>query len=67
VELEGTENRITVARDRYIKTIAEYNVLTRSFPTNLTAMMFSYATKPSFTVANEAQISAPPTVSFEKK
>jgi LemA protein len=67
VELEGTENRITVARDRYIKTIAEYNVLTRSFPTNLTAMMFSYITKPSFTVANEAQISAPPTVSFEKK
>jgi LemA protein len=67
VELEGTENRITVARDRYIKTIAEYNVLTRSFPTNLTAMMFSYSTKPSFTVANEAQISAPPTVSFEKK
>jgi LemA protein len=56
-----------VARDRYIKTIAEYNVLTRSFPTNLTAMMFSYSTKPSFTVANEAQISAPPTVSFEKK
>jgi LemA protein len=67
VELEGTENRITVARDRYIKTIAEYNVLARSFPTNLTAMMFSYSTKPSFTVANEAQISAPPTVSFEKK
>jgi LemA protein len=67
VQLEGTENRITVARDRYIKTIAEYNVLTRSFPTNLTAMVFSYSTKPSFTVANEAQISAPPTVSFEKK
>jgi LemA protein len=67
VQLEGTENRITVARDRYIKTIAEYNVLTRSFPTNLTAMVFSYSTKPSFTVVNEAQISAPPTVSFEKK
>jgi LemA protein len=67
VQLEGTENRITVARDRYIKTIADYNVLTRSFPTNLTAMMFSYATKPSFTVANEAAISAPPTVDFNKK
>jgi LemA protein len=67
VELEGTENRITVARDRYIKTIAEYNVLARSFPTNLTAMMFSYATKPAFTVANEAQISAPPAVNFDKK
>jgi LemA protein len=67
VQLEGTENRITVARDRYIKTIAEYNVLARSFPTNLTAMMFSYATKPSFTVADEAKISAPPTVDFNKK
>jgi LemA protein len=67
VELEGTENRITVARDRYIKTIQEYNVLTRSFPTNLTAMMFSYATKPTFAVENEAQISAPPTVDFTKK
>lgn len=67
VELEGTENRITVARDRYIKTIAEYNVLARSFPTNLTAMMFSYTTKPAFTVANEAQISAPPAVNFDKK
>jgi LemA protein len=67
VELEGTENRITVARDRYIKTIQEYNVLTRSFPTNLTAMMFSYNTKPTFAVENEAQISAPPTVDFTKK
>jgi LemA protein len=66
VQLEGTENRITVARNRYIKTVADYNVLTRSFPTNLTAMMFSYAVKPSFTVANEAAISAPPTVSFDK-
>jgi LemA protein len=66
VQLEGTENRITVARNRYIKTVAEYNVLARSFPTNLTAMMFSYAPKPSFTVANEAQISAPPVVSFDK-
>ncbi len=66
VQLEGTENRITVARNRYIKTVQEYNVLARSFPTNLTAMMFSYAVKPSFTVANEAAISAPPAVSFDK-
>jgi LemA protein len=66
VQLEGTENRITVARDRYIKTVAQYNTLTRSFPTNLTAMLFSYAVKPSFTVQNEAQISAPPKVDFNK-
>ena len=66
VQLEGTENRITVARNRYIKTVQEYNVLTRSFPNNLTAMVFGYSVKPSFTVANEAQISAPPTVSFDK-
>jgi len=66
VQLEGTENRITVARNRYIKTVQEYNVLTRSFPSNLTAMVFSYAVKPSFTVQNEAQISAPPAVSFDK-
>jgi LemA protein len=66
VQLEGTENRITVARNRYIKAVADYNVLARSFPTNLTAMIFSYAVKPSFTVANEAQISAPPTVNFDK-
>ncbi len=66
VQLEGTENRITVARNRYIKTVQDYNVLTRSFPTNLTAMVFSYAVKPSFTVQNEAQISAPPAVSFDK-
>jgi len=66
VQLEGTENRITVARNRYIKTVADYNVLARSFPTNLTAMLFSYAAKPTFTVQNEAAISAPPTVSFEK-
>ena len=64
VQLEGTENRITVARNRYIETIEQYNVLARSFPTNLTAMVFSYAPKPSFTVANEAQISVPPTVDF---
>src|SRR6187549_4300421 len=66
VQLEGTENRITVARNRYIKTVADYNVLARSFPTNLTAMIFSYGVKPSFTVANEAQISVPPAVSFDK-
>ena len=66
VQLEGTENRITVARNRYIKTVADYNVLARSFPTNLTAMVFGYKVKPSFTVQNEAQISVPPTVSFDK-
>lgn len=67
VQLEGTENRITVARNRYIQTIQEYNVLARSFPSNLTAMAFSYQPKPSFTVQNEAAISAPPTVNFNKK
>ncbi|OYU72721.1 MAG: hypothetical protein CFE45_39290, partial [Burkholderiales bacterium PBB5] len=66
VQLEGTENRITVARNRYIKTVQQYNVLARSFPTNLTAMVFNYPVKPSFTVANEAAISAPPAVSFDK-
>jgi LemA protein len=66
VQLEGTENRITVARNRYIKTVQDYNVLARSFPTNLTAMAFSYTVKPSFTVANEAQIAVPPSVSFDK-
>jgi LemA protein len=65
-QLEGTENRITVARNRYIKTVADYNVLARSFPTNLTAMMFGYDVKPNFTVQNEAQISTPPSVSFDK-
>ena len=67
VQLEGTENRITVARNRYIKTVQDYNILARSFPNNLTAMMFSYNVKPNFTVENEAQISKPPSVSFEKK
>jgi LemA protein len=67
VQLEGTENRITVARNKYIQTVQEYNVLTRSFPNNLTAMIFSYNVKPTFTVANEAQISTPPTVDFNKK
>jgi LemA protein len=66
VQLEGTENRITVARNRYIKTVAEYNVLARSFPTNLTAMLFHYPVKANFSVANEATISTPPTVSFDK-
>jgi LemA protein len=66
VQLEGTENRITVARNRYIKAVADYNVLARSFPSNLTAMVFSYDVKPTFTVANEAQISLPPAVSFDK-
>lgn len=67
VQLEGTENRITVARNRYIQSVQEYNVLARSFPTNLTAMVFGYRTKEGLTVANEAQISAPPTVDFSKK
>ncbi len=67
VQLEGTENRITVARNRYIKSVQDYNVLTRSFPTNLTAMAFSYQVKPTFTVQNEAQISTPPAVDFGKK
>jgi LemA protein len=66
VQLEGTENRITVARNRYIKSVADYNVLARQFPSNLTAMVFGYEVKPNFTVQNEAQISAPPAVSFEK-
>ena len=67
VQLEGTENRITVARNRYIASVQEYNVLARSFPTNLTAKAFSYAPKPVFAVQNEAQISAPPQVDFGGK
>ena len=67
VQLEGTENRITVARNRYIKTVQDYNILARSFPNNLTAMIFSYSVKPNFTVENEAQISKPPGVNFDKK
>lgn len=66
VQLEGTENRVTVARNRYIKTVADYNVLARSFPNNLTAMVFGYEVKPTFTVQNEAEISKPPAVSFDK-
>jgi LemA protein len=65
--LEGTENRITVARNRYIGAVQEYNVLVRSLPSNLTAMVMGYKTKENFTVQNEAQISAPPKVDFEKK
>ena len=66
-QLEGTENRITVARNRYIETIKGYNVAVRSFPQNLTAMMFGYKTKPSFTVENEKTISVAPTVNFGDK
>jgi LemA protein len=65
-QLEGTENRITVARQRYIQAVREYNVLARSFPTNLTAMMFNYEVKPSFTVDNEKAISNAPAVDFGK-
>ena len=63
-QLEGTENRIAVARNRYIKAVQEYNVLIRQFPVNLTAMMFSYQTKPNFTVEDEKAIAKPPTVDF---
>ncbi|MEI7784042.1 MAG: LemA family protein [Betaproteobacteria bacterium] len=67
VQLEGTENRIAVARNRYIQAVQQYNVLVRSFPSNLTAMALSYAVKPNLSVANEAQISQPPAVDFQKK
>jgi LemA protein len=67
VQLEGTENRITVARNRYIQTVQQYNILARSFPTNLTAMVFHYQPKASFAVENEAQVSKPPTVDFGVK
>ncbi|MHB1214745.1 MAG: LemA family protein [Thiobacillus sp.] len=63
-QLEGTENRITVARNRYIAAVRTYNVTVRSFPSNLTAMLFGYKTKPSFTVEDERAISKPPTVDF---
>jgi len=63
-QLEGTENRIAVARTRYIDAVREYNVTIRSFPSNLTAMIFKYQTKPNFTVENEAAIAKPPTVDF---
>ena len=63
-QLEGTENRITVARNRYIQAVKEYNITVRSFPSNLTAMMFGYKTKPSFTVENEKAISEAPKIDF---
>jgi LemA protein len=63
-QLEGTENRITVARNRYIDSVKVYNVAVRSFPSNLTAMMFGYKTKPSFTVENEKAIATLPKVDF---
>ena len=63
-QLEGTENRITVARNRYIESVQEYNVSVRRFPNNLTAKVFGYDTKPTFTVDNEAEISRPPQVEF---
>lgn len=64
-QIEGTENRITVARNRYIQAVQDYNVTVRTFPTLLTAKMFGFQTKPNFTVGNEAQISTAPTVSFD--
>jgi LemA protein len=63
-QLEGTENRITVARNRYIEAVREYNNTIRQFPSNLTAMLFKYQIKPNFTVENEAEIAKPPTVDF---
>jgi len=63
-QLEGTENRITVARNRYIETVKDYNITVRSFPSNLTAMLFGHKTKPSFTVENEKAIAEPPKVDF---
>ncbi|MGZ8162705.1 MAG: LemA family protein [Methylobacter sp.] len=65
-QLEGTENRITVARNRYIAAVKDYNITVRSFPTNLTAMIFGHKTKPSFTVENEKAIAEPPKVDFSK-
>ena len=64
-QLEGTENRITVARNRYIQAVQDYNITIRSFPGNLTAMMFGYKPKQNFTVENEAAISKPPAVEFD--
>ncbi|GJI98228.1 hypothetical protein RugamoR57_49460 [Duganella caerulea] len=64
-QLEGTENRITVARKRYIESVQNYNVTVRSFPSNLTAKMFGFELKPNFTVENEKAVSTAPTVSFD--
>ncbi len=66
-QLEGTENRIAVARNRYIKAVEDYNVTVRSFPSNLTAMAFGYKTKANFSVENEREISKAPKVDFGKK
>jgi len=66
-QLEGTENRITTARNRFIKAVQEYNILARQFPTNLTAMMFGYKPKASFTVEDEKAIAEPPKVDFTPK
>ncbi len=66
-QLEGTENRITTARNRFIKAVQDYNLLVRQFPTNLTAMVFGYKPKPSFTVEDEKTISEPPKVDFAPK
>lgn len=63
-QLEGTENRITVARNRYIKAVQDYNVAVRTFPSNLTAMVFGYSTKPNFSVTDEKTIAVPPKVEF---
>ena len=65
-QLEGTENRITVARNRYIQAVQDYNVTVRQFPTNLTAMLFGHKVKPNFSVENEAAISTPPAVDFTR-
>ena len=66
-QLEGTENRITTARTRFIKAVQEFNILARQFPTNLTAMMFGYKQKASFEVENEKAIAEPPKVDFAPK
>jgi LemA protein len=65
-QLEGTENRITIARNRYIKAVQDYNVVVRSFPSNLTAMVFGFKVKPSFAVENEKEISTAPKVDFSR-
>jgi LemA protein len=65
-QLEGTENRVTVARNRYIAAVKEFNVTVRTFPNNLTAMLFGYKTKPSFSIENEKAISTAPKVDFGK-
>ena len=66
-QLEGTENRIAVARNRYIKAVQDYNVTVRSFPSNLTAMAFGFKTKANFSVENERELAKPPTVDFKSK